>query len=77
MEEMAAAGLDGIEVDHPDHPVETRARVRDLAAGLSLLPTGSSDFHGDNKAVRLGENATAPEVFAELASRATGLEVVG
>jgi hypothetical protein len=31
-----------------------------------LPVTGSSDFHGDRKPVRLGECTTSPEVFAGL-----------
>ena len=76
IEEMAAAGLDGLEVDHVDHTPETRGRLRDMASALGLLVTGSSDFHGANKAVRLGEYSTAPAVFDELSSRATGLAVL-
>ncbi|GAA2471355.1 PHP domain-containing protein [Streptomyces thermolineatus] len=70
--ELAAAGLDGIEVDHADHDADTRARLRDLASGLGLLATGSSDYHGTRKTVLLGENTTAPEVYEEIVSRATG-----
>ncbi|QMU67741.1 PHP domain-containing protein [Streptacidiphilus sp. P02-A3a] len=70
--ELAAAGLGGLEVDHIDHDEPTRARLRDLAAGLGLLATGSSDYHGDRKAVRLGANTTAPEVYQALVAQATG-----
>jgi predicted metal-dependent phosphoesterase TrpH len=76
IEEMAAAGLHGLEVDHVDHTPETRARLRDMASALGLVVTGSSDFHGGNKAVRLGELRTAPAAFDELASRATGVAVL-
>jgi predicted metal-dependent phosphoesterase TrpH len=76
IEEMAAAGLGGLEVDHVDHTPQTRARLRELAGSLGLLVTGSSDFHGSNKAVRLGENATAPAVLEEIAARATGVEIL-
>lgn len=63
---MAAAGLVGLEVDHVDHPPATRARLRGLAGELGLVVTGSSDFHGDNKAVRLGENTTDPDAYEVL-----------
>ncbi|SEF83339.1 hypothetical protein SAMN05216223_102187 [Actinacidiphila yanglinensis] len=69
---LAAAGLDGLEVDHVDHDPATRARLRLLAAEHDLLTTGSSDYHGDRKTVRLGECATDPEVYREIARRATG-----
>ncbi|WP_335977460.1 MULTISPECIES: PHP domain-containing protein [Streptomycetaceae] len=70
--ELAAAGLDGIEVDHVDHDDATRARLRAFAAEHDLLATGSSDYHGDRKTVRLGECVTDPEVYREIARRATG-----
>lgn len=70
--EMAAAGLDGIEVDHMDHDPDTRARLRGLAAELGLLVTGSSDYHGSRKTVSLGEFTTDPEVYGEITRRATG-----
>jgi predicted metal-dependent phosphoesterase TrpH len=74
--ELAAAGMDGLEVDHPDHDGETRAQLRGLAAELRLLATGSSDYHGTNKSVRLGQESTAPEVLATIAERAIGVEVL-
>ncbi|MFG2797490.1 PHP domain-containing protein [Streptomyces pseudovenezuelae] len=70
--EMAAAGLDGIEVDHMDHDADTRVRLRGLAADLGLLVTGSSDYHGSRKTVALGEYTTDPEVYGEITRRATG-----
>lgn len=70
--EMAAAGLDGIEVDHMDHDAETRVRLRGLAKDLGLLTTGSSDYHGSRKTVLLGEYTTDPEVYGEITRRATG-----
>ncbi|MFJ9564266.1 PHP domain-containing protein [Streptomyces fuscichromogenes] len=70
--ELAAAGLDGIEVDHMDHDEDTRARLRGLAGDLGLLVTGSSDYHGSRKTVTLGEYTTDPEVYGEITRRATG-----
>ncbi|MCW2544148.1 MAG: hypothetical protein JWM40_1700 [Frankiales bacterium] len=74
--EMAAAGLDGLEVDHVDHTPSTREHLRGLAHELNLLTTGSSDFHGRNKQVVLGENTTAPGVLEQIVDRATGVEVL-
>jgi predicted metal-dependent phosphoesterase TrpH len=74
--EMAEAGLVGLEVDHVDHDEGERAHLRGLAAELGLLTTGSSDFHGDNKEVRLGAFVTDESSYGELVSRATGLEVL-
>ncbi|WP_416977241.1 PHP domain-containing protein [Streptomyces sp. T028] len=70
--EMAAAGLDGVEVDHMDHDEDTRARLRGLAKDLGLLVTGSSDYHGSRKTCVLGEYTTDPEVYGEITRRATG-----
>ncbi|KOG19713.1 PHP domain-containing protein [Streptomyces viridochromogenes] len=70
--EMAAAGLDGVEVDHMDHDPDVRARLRGLAKELGLLATGSSDYHGSRKTCVLGEYTTDPEVYGEITRRATG-----
>jgi predicted metal-dependent phosphoesterase TrpH len=69
--EMAAAGMAGIEVDHRDHDASTRERLRDLAAGLGLIVTGSSDYHGTGKLNRLGENTTSPEAYDAIVAAAT------
>jgi predicted metal-dependent phosphoesterase TrpH len=70
---MAAAGLAGLEVDHPDHDAADRAHLRGLAGELGLLVTGSSDYHGTNKTVRIGRGGhTAPEAYQALVARATG-----
>ncbi|BBC93831.1 PHP domain-containing protein [Streptomyces griseofuscus] len=70
--EMAAAGLDGIEVDHMDHDAAAKDRLRGLAKELGLLVTGSSDYHGSRKTVALGDYTTDPEVYGEITRRATG-----
>jgi predicted metal-dependent phosphoesterase TrpH len=43
---LAAAGLDALEVFHPDHGPEQEARFGGLAREESLLVTAGSDFHG-------------------------------
>lgn len=74
--ELASAGLDALEVDHRDHDEKTRQELRGLAAELGLLTTGSSDFHGTGKMNELGENLTAPEVWDQLHSRASGIPIL-
>ena len=74
--EMAAAGLDGLEVDHPDHDPQMRAHLRGIAGDLGLVVTGSSDFHGSNKDVLLGANTTARDQYEALVTRATGVDVL-
>jgi predicted metal-dependent phosphoesterase TrpH len=53
---MAAAGLDALEARHSDHDEATEAKYRALAAGLGLIATGGSDYHGDSghRASRIG-----------------------
>ena len=45
---LAARGLDGIEVRHPEHDGPTEARYRELAGALRLAVTAGSDFHAVN-----------------------------
>lgn len=75
-EEMIAAGLGGLEVDHRDNPDEARAVLRGIAERHGLFTTGSSDYHGTGKPNRLGENLTAPEALAEIERQATGTVVL-
>lgn len=72
IEELAGAGLAGLEADHPDHDAGARARFRDLARALDLVVTAGSDYHGDAKPNRLGEARTARGVLEALRSRAGG-----
>ncbi|MGW2371307.1 MULTISPECIES: PHP domain-containing protein [Kitasatospora] len=74
--DLAAAGLAALEVDHTDHDEETRQRLRGLAGELGLLVTGSSDYHGSRKTVRLGEHTTDPEVYEALLAQATGAKPI-
>jgi predicted metal-dependent phosphoesterase TrpH len=70
IERMAEAGLDGLEVDHPDHDATARVRYREMARRLGLVATGSSDCHGTRyDPVRMGSETTDPEEFARLKSR--------
>jgi predicted metal-dependent phosphoesterase TrpH len=45
----AEAGLDAIEVYHPDHGADAIERYRRIAMQQKLLVTGGSDFHGDEE----------------------------
>lgn len=76
IEDMAAAGLAGLEVDHREHDAATRGQGRELAERLGLFVTGSSDFHGAGKLNRLGENTTTPASLERIVDAATGSEVV-
>jgi len=71
IEELAAAGLDGIEVSHPEHTPEVEAEYLHAAHRLGLIWTGSSDCHGTRyDPVRLGMRTTAPEQLERLRARA-------
>ncbi|MGH8920552.1 MAG: PHP domain-containing protein [Actinomycetes bacterium] len=78
--ELAAGGLAGVEVDHPDHSGDDHAALRDLATALGLLITGSSDYHGTNKTAYLGQETTDPQMLErieELAARSGVTAVIG
>lgn len=65
--ELGACGLNGIEVDHPQHSAEVRDELRSIASNLGLVATGSSDYHGTRKTDHdLGCNTTAPQVAEAL-----------
>jgi predicted metal-dependent phosphoesterase TrpH len=69
IEAMAAGGMGGLEVDHPDHDVAQRAHYRAVAAALDLVPTGASDCHGARYGYRLGCETTPVELVEELHRR--------
>jgi predicted metal-dependent phosphoesterase TrpH len=76
IKELASAGLAGLEVNHPDHDPAARAELADLADRLGLVATGSSDYHGGNKSIKLGQETTAPDALDALVERATGARVL-
>jgi 3',5'-nucleoside bisphosphate phosphatase len=74
IDEMADAGLDGIEASHPEHTPEVEASYIANAERLVLIWTGSSDCHGDRyDPVRLGMRTTPPEQFERVKARAAEL----
>jgi predicted metal-dependent phosphoesterase TrpH len=60
---LAHAGLCGIEVFHPDHDEEERARLAGLAQSLGLIATGGSDDHGSFNNHGLGADTTPPAEY--------------
>lgn len=74
--ELAELGLGGLEIDHPDHSEEDRRMLRGLAGELGLVTTGSSDYHGSNKTIRIGEFTTDPAQFEEIVGKASGVPVI-
>lgn len=74
--DMAAAGLVGLEVHHPDHDADDTAHAARLAADLGLLGTGSSDYHGANKPTPIGARLTDPDVYEQLLDLSPALQPV-
>jgi predicted metal-dependent phosphoesterase TrpH len=75
-EDLLAAGLNGIEVDHRDQNPDERAMLRVIAHELDLAITGSSDYHGTGKLNSLAENHTSREQWQKLESQADARRVV-
>jgi len=65
---LAAVGLAGLEVFHPDQSEAERARLIALAHDLALVPTGGSDDHGSLTGYRLGGETTSGEAYQDLLS---------
>ncbi|HET9898286.1 MAG TPA: PHP domain-containing protein [Streptosporangiaceae bacterium] len=76
IEELASAGLAGVEVSHPSHEQDERLALADLAARLDLVSTGGSDDHGELTADRIGVECTSGEAFERLVSAAHGAPVI-
>ena len=74
--DLAGAGLHGLEAHHPDHSSDDARVLQELADECGLVVTGSSDYHGTNKAIRLGEFTTDADEFDTLVSKASGVQVV-
>jgi predicted metal-dependent phosphoesterase TrpH len=72
IEELAAAGLTGIELNHPQQDEAARAGLRTLADALGLVPSGGSDDHGELTGHRLGTQTAPPGSYQRLAALATG-----
>jgi predicted metal-dependent phosphoesterase TrpH len=66
---LAAAGLAGLEVFHPDQSAAERARLLALTHDLDLVATGGSDDHGSLTDYRLGCETTPAEAYQDLLSR--------
>lgn len=74
--ELVADGLGGVEIAHHDHGAADQRILRGIAADLDLIVTGSSDYHGRNKSVVLGEFVTDPDQYDRIVASASGAGVV-
>jgi len=69
---LAAVGLAGVEVFHPDHDCPERSRLTALAMSLGLVATGGSDDHGSFSGNGIGSELTPPAEYERLIAQATG-----
>jgi predicted metal-dependent phosphoesterase TrpH len=74
--ELARAGLDGVEVAHPDHDPDQRDQLLTVVRRLGLVATGGSDDHGELTGDRIGCEVTAADDLDALLKRATGAAVI-
>ncbi|QIM16816.1 PHP domain-containing protein [Leucobacter insecticola] len=63
---LAAAGLWGVELDHPENRAEWIPELRAAARHLGLEVTGASDYHGAGKPNRLGECRSDVDLVARI-----------
>ncbi len=71
VERLREAGVDGLEVYHPDHEPGDREWLLRLANRIGLVPTAGSDFHGETISPdrHLGGVTMPAEAFARLEAR--------
>jgi 3',5'-nucleoside bisphosphate phosphatase len=69
---LAAAGLAGVEVFHPDQPESEQASLLGLTRDLGLIATGGSDDHGSLTGHRIGSHTAARGAYESLISQARG-----
>ena len=74
--DLVAAGLNGIEVHHRDQNAQEQETLITIARELSLVTTGSSDYHGTGKLNGLAENTTHQAQWEQLESLDNARRVV-
>jgi predicted metal-dependent phosphoesterase TrpH len=72
IEELAEAGLTGIEVEHPQHDESERRLLTALADRLGLVASGGSDDHGSLTGYRIGTEVAPDGAYERLIEQATG-----
>jgi 3',5'-nucleoside bisphosphate phosphatase len=73
---LAAAGLAGVEVVHPDQPEAEQASLFGLSRDLGLIATGGSDDHGRLTGHRIGSYTAPPGAYESLLAQATGAQPI-
>ncbi len=74
--DLAAAGLTGIEINHPQQDETERARLTELASRLGLARSGGSDDHGSLTGHRIGSEVAPAGGYEQLLVQATGVAPV-
>lgn len=69
LEEFVAAGLWGIELDHPENRDDWIPPLTAFAKSNGLRITGASDYHGAGKSNRLGERTSSFETWQAIRDR--------
>lgn len=72
MAALVSAGLIGLEVHHRENTPDAKERLLELAERFNLVVTGSSDYHGEGKPNRLGENTTEPDMLERIFAEGSG-----
>lgn len=67
LERLVAAGLDGVEYNHPRNPAAVKENIRALALKHNLILTGGSDFHRPGDPI--GQYTAPPETLLALRER--------
>jgi predicted metal-dependent phosphoesterase TrpH len=76
IEELAAAGLTGLEVHHPQHDEREREALTELAQRLGLVVSGGSDDHGELTEYRIGTEIAPDGAYERLIELASGASPV-
>lgn len=74
--QLRAAGLDAVEVYHPDHDRDLTHHYRDVARRLGMLETGGSDYHGDPAHGAAPGRVTLPDMAWDRLRAAAACHVV-
>jgi len=73
---LAAAGLAGVEVYHPDQPESEQESLLSLTRDLGLIATGGSDDHGRLTGHRIGSHTATADAYQRLIAQATGAKPI-
>lgn len=69
---LVDAGLFGLEIYHRENTPDAQERLFEYAERFNLAVTGSSDYHGEGKPNRLGENTTEPMMLERILAEGSG-----